>query len=168
MSPPETAVSRRAEELRREFDRTFASPQILANEATIDLLAVRVGLNRHAVRLSEIAGLYTDKKITRVPGSNAAMIGIAGFRGTIAPVYDFASLMGYPRSQTPRCMIVMAGAPVALAFDAFDSQLRVTSESIRPRHSSDAAHSCIRDLVRYRSDLVSIIDLGSLVTAIKM
>lgn len=168
MSPRKIALSRRANELRHEFDRAFALPQVLAREAAIDLLAVRFCANRHAIRLSEIAGLYTDKKITRVPGSNAAMIGIAGFRGTIAPVYDFASLMGYPRSQTPRCMIVTAADPVALAFDVFDGQLRVSSESIRPRHSDDITHSYVRDLVQYGSDLISIIDLGSLMTAIKM
>jgi chemotaxis signal transduction protein len=167
MRSVQTNLSRRADELRREFDRSFASPPILAREATVDLLAIEVGMNRHAIQLAEIAGLYTDKKITRVPGSKPAMIGIAGFRGTIAPVYDFASLMGYPPSQAPRCMIVMATAPIAFAFDAFDGQQRVSRESIRPRQPGDAPHGYARDLVQYGNDLISIIDLGALMTAVK-
>lgn len=167
MSPADTSLSGRAHELRRAFDRTFALAPVVATASTIDLLVLRVGTNRHAILLSEIAGLYADKKITRVPGSSAAMLGIAGFRGSVVPVYDLASLMGYPQSQTPRWMVVMATAPVALAFDAFDGQLRALPESIRPRQAGESAHGCIRDLIQSESDLISVIDLDALMTAIK-
>ena len=86
-------VGKRAAQLRRDFDSSFANPPPVAGEAVQDLLAIRLGARRFALRLSEIAGLYADKRITPVPGAAAGMLGIAGFRGSILPVYDLQRLL---------------------------------------------------------------------------
>ena len=108
------------------FDRAFAAPLRADAAAKHDLLAIRVGARtlRHA--LSEIAGLFADRKITRVPGSNAALLGIAGFRGAIVPVYSLPdAARAFRQRSAPRWLVIAAAAPVALAFDAFEGHLRV-------------------------------------------
>ena len=55
-------ISKRAAELRRDFDRGFADPPFVVSETRQDLLAIRLGARRLAIRLSEIAGLFADKK----------------------------------------------------------------------------------------------------------
>ena len=121
-------VSERAAELRRDFDRSFAEPPRVDTVVKDDLLAIRLGAQGFAMRLSEITGLFADKKVTRVPGASAALLGIAGFRGSIVPVYDLQSLLGHSGGQTPRWLVIAAAAPVAFAFEAFEGQLRVSPE----------------------------------------
>ena len=91
------AAHERVAALRAGFDRGFAEParpDLIVREG---LLAIRVGQQAWAIRLSEIAGLFVDKRITPVPGGHAALLGIAGFRGAILPVYDLAIVLGHPR-----------------------------------------------------------------------
>ena len=94
-APSRLAV--RAEALRSAFDRSFAEPAHFDTTPMADLLAFHAGSQAYALHLSEIAGLFADKKITRLPGRTAALLGIAGFRGAIVPVYDLSALLGSPR-----------------------------------------------------------------------
>lgn len=157
----------RAAELRRDFDRAFAEPIRFDTVAKVDLLGIRVGTQAYAIRLSEIAGLFTGKKITRVPGSGAALCGIAGFRGALLPVYDLHNLLGQPTAQTPRWLVIAAGAPVALAFDAFVGQLRVSRDEIAPQATRPEMPSYAREVLRTRDFIAPILHLHSVLDAIK-
>ncbi len=157
-------VAERAAALRRDFDRSFAAPVHVVTAGREELLAIRLGAQRHAVRLSEIAGLHADKKITHVPGGDAALLGIVGFRGALLPVYDLAVLLGHPGAEAPRWLIVAAAAPVALAFAAFEGQLRVAREEIVPQ-AARTGHA--REVVRTRDFVGSIMHLPSVLDAIK-
>src|SRR5258707_13955236 len=55
----------RAAEFRLAFDRAFAEPLRIDTAVKDDLLAIRVGGQACAIRLSEITGLFADKKVTR-------------------------------------------------------------------------------------------------------
>ena len=102
MSASATGIAERAAELRHAFDHSFAEPAGLGRGFREALLAVRVDTQPFAIRLSEISGLFADKKITPVPGSEATLRGIAGFRGAIVPVYDLQILLGQPPLPAPR------------------------------------------------------------------
>jgi purine-binding chemotaxis protein CheW len=160
-------VSERAAELRRDFDRSFAEPPRADKAAKEDLLAIRLGAQGFAIRLSEITGLFVDKKVTRVPGASAALLGIAGFRGSIVPVYDLQSLLGHSGGHAPRWLVIAAAAPVAFAFEAFESQLRVSPESITPQQSNAETHRYTQDFVQTENVLRPIIHLYSVLDAIK-
>ncbi len=159
-------VAARASQLRADFDRTFAEPLRLDQVARELLLEIRVGGEPFAVRLSEINGLYVDKKITPVPGSHAALRGIAGFRGTIVPVYDLRLLLGYPGVQAPRWLVIAAAAPVALAFDAFERQLRAQREAIVPQSAGSPAHGFAKEFVRSRKFAGPLIHLAAVIDSI--
>src|SRR4051812_39359245 len=128
---PAAHISKRAAELRRDFDRGFADSPLIGSETRQSLLAIRLGARRLAIRLSEIAGLYADKKITPVPGAATGMLGIAGFRGSILPVYDLRNLLELSTGGAPRWLVVAAAAPVAFSFEAFEEQMRVPADSIK-------------------------------------
>ncbi len=167
MSDTVSHVTERAAELRREFDRTFSEPVRLDPATKEELLAVRVGGQACALRLSEITGLFVDKKITRVPGGNAALRGIAGFRGALLPVYDLPVLLGHPGTQTPRWLVIASAAPVALAFDAFERQLRVSRDEILPQSARSETTGYAREIVRTRTFIGPILHLPSILEAIK-
>jgi purine-binding chemotaxis protein CheW len=158
-------ISKRAAELRRDFDRGFADPPFVGSETKQDLLAIRLGARRLAIRLSEIAGLYADKKITPVPGAVAGMLGIAGFRGSILPVYDLRSLLDLSNSEAPRWLVVAAAAPVAFSFEAFEEQIRVPTVSIKCEQTQ-AKNSFTKEFVQTEGVLRPIIQLSSLLEVV--
>jgi purine-binding chemotaxis protein CheW len=167
MSGALSHVTKRAAELRLAFDRTFAEPVRLDTTLKEDLLAIRVGTQACAMRVSEIAGLFADRKITPVPGGHAALRGIAGFRGAIVPVYDLQILLGHSSSETLRWLVIAAAAPVALAFAGFDGQLRVSRDAIVPDQSRPEIRGYARELVRTENFVGPVVSLASVLDLIK-
>ena len=157
----------RAAELRLAFDRGFAQPIEFGGAVKAELLAIRVGAEACAIRLGDIAGLFADKKITRIPGSAPVLLGVAGFRGAIMPVFNLQSLLARSTAAAPRWLVIAAGAPVALAFDAFEGQIRVAPDAILPRSAGAQALSYVREFVRTPAQICPVIDLPSILDAIK-
>jgi chemotaxis signal transduction protein len=166
-SPPADSRARlagRATELRSAFDRSFALPLRVDTAVKQDLLAVRIGAEPCAIRLSEVSGLFADRGITPVPASNPALLGIAGFRGAVVPVYSLRSLLGQSGAQAPRWLVIAAAMPVALAFDAFEGHLRVPPDAIVPQQA--AMGGCAREFVRSANAVRSVLHLPSVIEAL--
>ena len=170
MSMTETApqFTDRAAQLRRDFDRAFAEPIRVDTTEEEDLLGIRVGEQACAIRLSEIAGVHMGKKVTRVPGSHAALWGIAGFRGSLLPVYDLQVLLGYDRAVAPRWLVIAAAAPIALAFATFDGRLRVARREILPRTKQTGMTQYARDVVRTANGIRPILHLPSILETLNV
>ena len=159
-------MAERVAELRREFDRSFAAPSSVEASKKHDLLAIRLGEQHFALRLSDIAGLFAGKKITPLPGASDFLLGIAGFRGDVAPIYDLQRLLGKPASGAPRWLVIAAAAPVGFAFAAFDGQLRVPAAAISLQQGEDA-QGLTSGIVRVAGTLRPIIDLSRALKAIQ-
>jgi chemotaxis signal transduction protein len=127
----EPAGEAAADALRREFDRSFALPRSAVGAASESLLAIRIGGDRYALRLTQIGALYADRFITPLPGPVPELLGLAAFRGELAPVYDLAALLGYGLRATPRWLVLAAPPqPVGFAFDLFEAQIAVPANRI--------------------------------------
>lgn len=167
MSVHESEMVLRLAELKRMFDRTFAAAPCSDTSIQEDLLAVGVGGDSYAIRLSEVGGLLSDRNITRLPGSATELIGLMGLRGALVPVYDLRALLGYPGGPAPRWLLIAAAARVALAFDRFDGHLRVSREAVSAGSSRGAAnHSHVREVVRTADAVRPIVHLPSVLDAI--
>ena len=101
-----------------------------------------------------------------MPGSAATLLGIAGFRGTIAPVYDLQKILGLGASQASRWLVIAAAAPVAFAFEVFEGQLRVSPSAIRAQ-AADDTRGFTTSFVETDGVLRPIIELSSVLTKIK-
>jgi chemotaxis signal transduction protein len=166
MSAAELHISEQAAGLRRAFDRSFVELQHFEPVATEDFLSIHVGGAPYLLRLTEIAGLFVDKKIAWLPTRVAELKGVAGFRGRMVPVYDLAALLRYPPSGATRWMVMAAAAPVALAFDAFDGHFRFARDAVASRPESESLEH-VRQIVRANGGIRSIIHLPSVVAAIR-
>jgi chemotaxis signal transduction protein len=166
-SDMESGLGGRAAALRAAFDRSFAEPAGAEATAQENLLSIRVGPQACAVRLSDVAGLFAGKPVTRLPSEAPALLGIAGFRGTIMPVYDLGMLLGQPRAESARWLVVAAAAPVALAFDSFDGHLRVAADVIVPRQAGDSADRHVREFLRVPDLVLPIVHLPSVLDAVR-
>ena len=158
-----------ADELQQAFDRSFAlAPNTEADaDAVENLLAVRVGSRTYALRLAEVSGLFVDKKITWLPSPVSELLGIAGLRGTVLPVYDLGMLLGCPRAAAPRWLLVTAAQPVGLAFDGFDGYLRVRLEAIVPEVRAEARERHVREVVQAIDLVRPLVSMASVLASIK-
>lgn len=155
--------------LRRAFDASFAAPISSQSESYEDFLAIRVSAERCGLRLAEIGGLHVDLRIVSVPSPAVQLLGIVGIRGTMAPIYDLAALLGYPPASGPRC-IALAKAPetVGFAFDAFDSHLKVPVASLAQGNSHKGGSGPhFRGAVQVGGSLLPIIHLASILLTLK-
>jgi len=159
--------------LRREFDAGFAEAPRSANAAQENLLAIRVGPDGYALRIHDIGGLHVGKPIVPMPTPITELIGMAGFRGRAAPVYDLAGLLGYPLQSAPRWMVLARGPePVALAFEKFEGRFSIDAHDLVKSAGaiSDPAmqnHVAVFDAVRHDGALWPIIDIPSLISHIQ-
>ena len=138
MIPEGASVTDRAEALGRAFDVSFAAAPPSTTADFERVLSVRLGPMGYALRLSDIAGVFADVKITPVPTNVPELLGIAAFHGTVLPVYDLRALLGHPVGTRPRWMAVAAATPVGLAFDDLEGQRSVPGDAIVSQRSNDA------------------------------
>ena len=159
----------RADDLRRTFDRAFVEAPRGDAPAEDDLLAVTIAGDPYGMRLSQIAAVYSDRPITRLPGSPAVVLGVAGLRGSLLPVYDLRQLLGYAKAAAPRWLAIIADAQVGVAFEQFDSHIRVPSRAIVAETGAGRAagrRSFVRDVVHGSGYARPIIHLPSVLDAI--
>ncbi|HEY3500954.1 MAG TPA: chemotaxis protein CheW, partial [Polyangiaceae bacterium] len=78
------------ERLRSEFDAAFALPHSRSAGESDDYLLIQAGTNPYALALAELGEVVADVPITRVPSTSPALLGVAGRRGKLVPVFDLA------------------------------------------------------------------------------
>lgn len=123
----------RAADLRKTFDHAFAAPPPAEAEAAEDYLGIRIGGAAFAVALSEIGAVFADKTIAPLPSGAGELLGVAGVRGDVVPVFGLAALIGQPGgSDRPRWLVLARGGHAGFAFDALDGHLRIPVASITP------------------------------------
>jgi len=160
MSP--TDVTDRLAGLRADFDRSFAEPARQHDAEYAELLAVRAGGRPYALRLSQARGVHSDRPVTPLPGPQPALLGIAGFGGTIVPVYDLAALLGHPLPDRPRWLVLALDAPpLALAFHELDGHVRIPASIIVAEAGGGTGHDVVRGMVPLPGGTRPIVDLPS-------
>ncbi|MEU4237043.1 chemotaxis protein CheW [Actinoplanes sp. NPDC026619] len=154
------AVEQRITELRTDFDRSFAAPMGSHDVEHVELLAVQAAGRPYALRLGQTAGLHPDRPVTPLPGPLPALLGLAGFAGTVVPIYDLAALLGHPIAERPRWLVLATGAPpLGLAFHELDGHVRVPAEAIIAEAAAEGRRGVLRGMVTLDGATRPIIDV---------
>ena len=145
-----------AAHLRQAFDRTFALPTSGASPEVEDLLTIRVAGDPYAIRLLDIAEIITERRVVWVPAATPDLLGLAGIRGGIVPVFGLSSILGYdPDPGAPRWMIICGSEdPIALAFSDFEGYLRLPASALH----ADENFRATREHAKYVSQIASTPD----------
>lgn len=144
-------ISAKVAELRSVFDQTRAAPfSSGVAEQTEDLLAIRVSRDAYAIKVSEISGLASSRKIVAFPSPIPELLGVAGIRGALVPVYSLAMLLGYNTDTERTRWLALCGIedPIALAFDDFEGYVRVPLTQLYAAGQKDAVRIHVQQLVR--------------------
>jgi chemotaxis signal transduction protein len=134
----------RADELREAFDRGFAEAPAGERAAALELLRIELAGEPHAIALADITSIHVDSRITSVPATDAALIGVIAVRGAIVPVYDLRALLGLATTRAARWVVIAKG--LAFAFDAFVGHVAVAELSVRGIVEHDGRNYSIIDL----------------------
>jgi purine-binding chemotaxis protein CheW len=152
--------------MRRAFDQAFAEAPPPPGAPAEGFLAVRMAGAPYALRLSEVAGLFKDRRLVPLPSPLAELRGLAGIRGTLVPVFDLAALLGHPAAGDLR-WLVLAPLPdtLAFAFSAFEGLVRAAREEAAP--ARDAVRPHAGTAIRLRDRPCPVVDVPSLVASIR-
>jgi len=157
----------RAAELRAEFDLSFVAPHYASRAKGDSFLEIKVGDGLFALRLSEVAGLFSGRKITPIPGPTPALLGVANFRGAITPVYSLEAFFEKTINRQARWLAVSAAAQVALAFTGLIGHTQKSSEDTLSSAPGQQAHRFARHFLPFGDHLRPIVDLDAVVAEIR-
>lgn len=155
----------RLEELRREFDSSFARPwRQQATHASTILRFTAQGL-RFAAPLADLESLARAGDIVPVPARAAGLLGLTVVRARLMPVYSLARLTDLREAATqPVWLAVLRGAaPAALALDSLDGYADESTISAVPEGS---APRFVRGSVGTGQDLRPLLDCATLYRAL--
>lgn len=157
----------RALEMRAAFDGSFAQAPRVEQESLHDFLAIRVGPDAYAIRVADSSGLFADRRITRLPSADPTFLGIAGVGGAVVPVYELGVLLGYPPTQTLRWLLLVGGATLAFALEAFDGHLRLPKTALAAHGGQRRSRDFIREVLNVAGSARPIVQITEMFHAIE-
>ncbi len=163
-------ISAKAAELRRVFDQARAVPSSTGVEVqTESLLAIRVARDPYAIRVSEISGISTDKKVVALPSPVPELLGVTGLRGAIVPVYSLAALLGYGQEtgQVRWLVLCVTEEPFALAFSGFEGYLCVPQAELYSAEQKDVRRTFVTHAARATNMVRALVSIPMLREAIQ-
>jgi chemotaxis signal transduction protein len=148
-------------QLREEFDGGFALPIDRGSTRHQEYVLIHIASTRYAIALSDVAGLFVGRAITRVPSDQPEYLGLVDVRGSLFSVFDLASILGHPATTKPHWLMACSARPdVAFAFDALGGHSRVDPTDVVSRSAGAQA-------VRANGFLYDVIRLGPLVDSLR-
>lgn len=163
------ATSYKAAQLRQEFDQSFAAKPLSAVQELEALLEIQVGGDAYAIRLSEITGIITGRKLVSVPAVAPHFVGVSGIRGGIVPVFSLASMLGRAHGPDSVRWMVLCGTdePIALGFSGFEGYLRAPKSSLHKDEKLQSTHKYVDAVVTSESGLRAVLGLSLVVATIR-
>jgi chemotaxis signal transduction protein len=162
------SLERQAAALRDAFDRSFALPPAQAPEEHEDLLAIRVAGHPYAIRLRDITGIVDKRTIVSVPAAAPSLLGLAGIRGEIVPVFGLSSILGHaePAEAPPWMVLCGTDEPIALAFSEAEGYLRLPKAALHATRDPRTAPEYINEIVTTEAGVRPVIGIPVVVAAI--
>jgi chemotaxis signal transduction protein len=105
--------------LRQHFDHAFTLPFAEQGAPQVKVLGVGIRGRSFSIALLQLGGVHRRPKITAVPSLVPEMLGVAGIRGVLVPVYDLGALIGLPPRSDSSWIALAQDKSVGLAFDEF-------------------------------------------------
>jgi purine-binding chemotaxis protein CheW len=115
------------EQLRGDFDRSFAQPSKTEATELVEFLAFRVGGTCYAVRLQHVGAVHELRAMTRVPCHSPGFDGLTAVQGQLVAVYDLAAWVTTTGKASSRRWLLVCheDRQVGFTVDTVDGYLRI-------------------------------------------
>jgi len=161
------------DELRQLFDRLFIATPHAAALRRECFIGIRAGGDRLALRLSELAGLEKRCRVVPLPGCDPALLGLAGIRRRLVPVYDLAALLGCEGTAGNDWRWVglcwSAGLLLGLAFDMQEDFIQTASTDAQAIVGNGPAREHIHEIMSVSGkagQVQGVVSVASILAAI--
>jgi chemotaxis signal transduction protein len=164
-----SVTGNKAAELRQAFDLSFAVPPPQTSQEIENLLSIRVAGDPYAIRLCEIGGIVTGRKVIAIPAAALDFLGLVGIRGGIVPVFGLASILGYSEPPESLRWMIRCGIddPVALAFSDFDGYLRLPKSCLYTHEDIYAPRQHVNQVARTETGIRAVISIPLILATIR-
>ncbi len=161
--------SNAVQKIAASFDSGFAHAFAGTRRETLNYLACRVGTESLAISLSDLSGLQRRAKIVPLRSTVSGLLGVAGLRSRLMPVYRTSVLLGIPVAGQPEKWIAVCGSeqPIGLALDEFEGYLQADPSARSPRAERDGACAHLRELLVCAGQTRPIIQISTLLQMIR-
>lgn len=124
---------------------------------------VRVGAEMYALAVTHVLEIGEIGLLTVAPGSSRATLGVRNLRGDLLPVFDLAAVLGLPRSEAPKRMVVAerGGTRAGFAVD------EVTDVDELPEADQEVDSALLSGAALIDNALVGVIDVDRLFDALE-
>ncbi|HEV3040877.1 MAG TPA: chemotaxis protein CheW [Candidatus Angelobacter sp.] len=168
-------IAKTVADLRNTFDRSYSLPPSSSGAEQVEnLLALRLAGNPYAIRVTEIAGLVNNRKTVAIPSPISELLGVAGIRGGLVPVYSLAALLGYDRNgyardASPARWLALCGNEdqVGLGFSDLEGYLRVPAVQIYAASQENIMGGHVKDVARVDGLVRPVVSIPSVVEMIQ-
>jgi chemotaxis signal transduction protein len=168
VSAVDPELARRLVELRASFDNAFALPSETTAAASIGLLAIGVGTAGYAIRMTELSDVQVARKVVPLPGARPEMLGLAGIRGRLVPVYSLAALLGQAVTQAWTWLAICGTEqPIGLTFDKLDGYVQAAPADLLPAAGGEGSRSHVRELLRKDGAVAMVVSAASIVAMLR-
>jgi len=175
MTLPASDWTRKLHELRTSFDEAFELPPRAQSRDEETLLAIESGGTPLALRTAELLRLEARRKVVPVPAACADLLGLAGVRGKLVPVYSLASLLGLRAGGEERWLVLCGGDQsgaasadsIALAFAALSGHAQVSRGEIFAVNEDARPIVHASELVRLGGVTRALVSIPSVTRAIR-
>jgi chemotaxis signal transduction protein len=163
-------IAKTVADLRNTFDRSYSLPPSSPGTEQIEnLLAIRLAGSPYAIRVTEVTGLANNRKTVALPSPIPELLGVAGIRGGLVPVYSLAALLGYARDMSPARWLALCGNEdqVGLGFSDLEGYLRVPVAQMYAAGHENVTRGHVKDVVRTDGLIRAVVSIPSLVEMIQ-
>jgi chemotaxis signal transduction protein len=167
MNGVDAEFARKLAEVREGFDQAFAAPPSRAQDALIGLLAIRVAGSSCAIRVEELVDVQAKCKVVPLPGGHPDMLGIAGMRGRLVPVYGLASLLGLGTNATFAWLaICKSKLSLGLTFDELEGYLQASPTDLYPIEN-ERSRGHVSEVLRQAGATRSVVSTSSIIAMLR-
>jgi chemotaxis signal transduction protein len=161
------SAAARLASLRQDFDQVFASPAGAEAGEMESLIALRLEGDAYGFSVAEISQMTVAGKLVAIPSRSPGLLGVAGIRGAVIPVYSLAVLLGYPKAEASVRWLALAGGkePLALGLGDYEGYLRVPKAALVVPDRDAQKH--VQSFVRANGAVRTIVSIASIVSSIQ-